>query len=295
MNQATADVIIGIAKQQIGYTESPPNSNRNMYAQEFAPATNGQAWCAVFVSWVFEQAGLPLPAIQPPAMASGFAYCPFAVSYARLHGQAVYDYRIGGWENILPGDIVLFDWERNGSASDHVGIVDIQPSDIDDLWIGTIEGNTSPGTLGSQSNGGGVYPRARHKADVQLVWRPPVADIVSQPAGEAQTGPPVIPVANPTLEVEDVKIVNQLVHVNHLGYGYGVGTADFGQPLTAIVGAVINGPSPVDLGSDWWDASKTANAPRAQVNGNTVVVTVSGLDPVKSADGIDVYVTAVAA
>lgn len=290
MNQATADVIIGIAKGELGYTEEsrPPKypTNWTKYADEFAGPTQGQPWCAVFVSWVFDKAGLPLPAIQPAAIPSGFAYCPFAVSYARLHGQNVYDWRIGGWENIQPGDIVLFDWERNGSQSDHVGIVEW----VDGSWIHTVEGNTSPSTGGSQSNGGGVYERERFRADVQCVWRPPVADVLSEPVGVPQTAPPANTVANPTLEVDDVKIVNQLIHVTHIGYGFGKGEADFGQPVSAVVGAVINGPDPKDLSDSWWEESKLANAARAQVSGNKVIVTVSGL-----AGDCDVYVTAVAA
>lgn len=271
MNQATADVIIGIAQGELNYTEDPPNSNRNKYAQEIAPAANGQAWCAIFVSWVFEKADLPLPKLQS-AISSGFAYCPYAVNYARQHGQTV------PFEEAQPGDIALFDWDRNNGAADHVGIVESgQALGV----ITTLEGNTS---LSNQSNGGAVMRRYRHREDVQEIWRPPVADIVL-PASQ----PLLIPV-NQALEVDDVKIVNQLIHVTHIGYGFGRGEADFGQPVSAVVGAVINGPDPKDLSDSWWEESKLANAARAQVSGNKVIVTVSGL-----AGDCDVYVTAVAA
>jgi hypothetical protein len=65
-----------------------------------------------------------------------------------------------------PGDIVFFDWNKDGRY-DHVGIFDsFQPSRIM-FW--TIEGNTS---LSNQSNGGQVMRRVRNFKSNPVFVRP---------------------------------------------------------------------------------------------------------------------------
>lgn len=171
MDRSTAARLLAVADAEVGTTESPPGSNRNRYAAEIAPAYQAQPWCALFVSWAWRQAGLELPDIgygQGPGL---FTYCPYAVTFARTHGQAVYDRRTGvGWEAIEPGDIVLFDWEQDGT-SDHVGlVVSVDPGGV----LRTVEGNTASDDRGDQSNGGGVYRKRRPRSSVICVWRPPV-------------------------------------------------------------------------------------------------------------------------
>ena len=63
----------------------------------------------------------------------------------------------------------MFDWQGDGVA-DHIGIV--EENHADEGWMQTIEGNTSPGSGGSQSNGGGVYRRARNYNSIIGVARP---------------------------------------------------------------------------------------------------------------------------
>lgn len=65
------------------------------------------------------------------------------------------------------GDLVCFDWDDDGEA-DHVGIVEINAGS----YLQTIEFNTSPGSGGSQGNGGGVYRRTRDWDSVTAVIRP---------------------------------------------------------------------------------------------------------------------------
>jgi hypothetical protein len=94
-------------------------TNLTKYGEWFG--NNGQEWCADFVSWVFAHSGNPLPAIQGP---HGFAYCPYAITYAREHGQL--------HETPHRGDIFLV---RDGS---HTGIVSkVYP----DGTFDTVEGN----------------------------------------------------------------------------------------------------------------------------------------------------------
>lgn len=85
---------------------------------------NGVPYCAMFVSWCLVQAGISC---------AGFpsAYCP-----------SIHHYQTLSPGNLVPGDIVLFDWELDGT-DDHVGIVEWN----DGTYIGTIEGNTNNGCV----------------------------------------------------------------------------------------------------------------------------------------------------
>lgn len=69
------------------------------------------------------------------------------------------------WANRKKGDIVLFDFNNNGT-SDHIGIVIALNNDG---TIDTIEGNTGSG---NDTNGGEVQKRTRRKKDVNYFIRP---------------------------------------------------------------------------------------------------------------------------
>lgn len=145
---ATVNSVIATAKSQLGYVEGggPDGHSGNItkYWTELAPSLQGNPWCACFQRWVDIHAGGPdLPVSSP-------YYCPSLVTYAKQHGL---------WLNHdqgSPGDFVFFSWNKNGVA-DHVGRVIAKGTGSYE----TIEGNTSEGTAGSQSNGGGVYQRTR--------------------------------------------------------------------------------------------------------------------------------------
>ena len=69
------------------------------------------------------------------------------------------------WSGRKKGDIVLFDFNHNGT-SDHIGVVESVNSNG---TITTIEGNTGSG---SNTNGGQVQRRTRKKSDVNYFVRP---------------------------------------------------------------------------------------------------------------------------
>lgn len=73
------------------------------------------------------------------------------------------------WGNAKRGDIVLFDFNHNGT-SDHIGIVTKVGKD----YIETIEGNTGNG---SNTNGDGVYRRRRTKGQVNYFVRTKCPDM----------------------------------------------------------------------------------------------------------------------
>ena len=133
--------IIEIAKQEVGYTENPANSNQTKYGKWFG--FDGVAWCGMFVSWVYFYAGFPLGNI---GFKKGFAGCQTAVAHFRKTGKITND--------PIPGDIVFFDWNGDGRY-DHTGIFVRR---ISSQWFETVEGNTS---LTNQSNGGQVMLRKR--------------------------------------------------------------------------------------------------------------------------------------
>lgn len=75
------------------------------------------------------------------------------------------------WSEAKRGDIVLFDFNHNGT-SDHIGIV----TKVTSNYIETIEGNTGNG---SDTNGDGVYKRTRYKSNVNYFVRPKYTDSVT--------------------------------------------------------------------------------------------------------------------
>ena len=147
--------IIRIASNEVGYVETPPNSNKTKYGQWFG--FDGVAWCGMFVSWVYAHAGQRLGNI---GFKKGFAGCQTAVAYFKKQGTIT--------DNPVEGDIVLFDWNGDGRY-DHTGICVKQVSDTE---FESIEGNTS---LTNQSNGGQVMRRVRKFKNVLFVHPDPSA------------------------------------------------------------------------------------------------------------------------
>ena len=150
---SSAAKVLQIARNEIGTKESPANSNKVKYAKEYG--MNGQPWCAMFVWWVFKHAGCA----ELFYGGRKSAYCP-----------TIADYYIGKKQTVKkgsgkPGDIVLFDWNKNNS-SDHIGIIEKKNSNG---TYTTIEGNTS---LSNNSNGGQVMRRTRKQWEISYICRP---------------------------------------------------------------------------------------------------------------------------
>lgn len=135
--------IVGVALGELGVTESPKNSNKTKYGKWFG--MDGVAWCGIFVSWCYAQAGKPLPNI---GFSKGFAGCQTAVAYFKKNKMIT--------TAPTEGDIVFFDWNKDGRY-DHTGIF---VKWIDANTFETIEGNTA---VGNDSNGGTVMKRIRNK------------------------------------------------------------------------------------------------------------------------------------
>jgi hypothetical protein len=116
------------AQAEIGQAEQPPGSNDSPRIAQYRTSTAGSGvgpWCAYFVSWAAQQAGVPLG-----ESGQGFG------SVGALAGWAQ---RTGRWNAAgsgippQPGDLIVW-------GGEHIGIVEsVGP----DGSINTIEGNSS--------------------------------------------------------------------------------------------------------------------------------------------------------
>ena len=137
--------ILQIAAAELGNAESPPGSNMTKYGEWYG--LNGKPWCMIFVQWCFARAGRTLPYKT--------ASCSGLLSWYRKNQPE------GVVSEPQRGDIAIYKFG-------HTGIIEA----VADGTITDIEGNTSAGEAGSQSNGGGVFRRTRSKALVAGYIRP---------------------------------------------------------------------------------------------------------------------------
>jgi hypothetical protein len=151
----STEQIVNLAKSQLGYVEVP--DNKTMYGKWYG--MNGQPWCAMFVSWVFNQADASKSVAA--STDKGFASCDAGLKWFARKNKLV---PIG---DAKEGDIVFFQFD-NDAQPDHVGIVIKNTG----KQLVCIEGNTSSNSKGSQSNGGGVYRKKRPYSVVMAVARP---------------------------------------------------------------------------------------------------------------------------
>ena len=117
--EGSADMVI-VAASQIG------NEGGELYWRWYGFSSHVD-WCAVFVSWCADQAGLIDDGSMPK-----FAVCDDGIRWFIEKERWVN-------KNISPkpGMIIFFDWDQDG-RSDHVGIVE----QCEDGMIYTIEGNS---------------------------------------------------------------------------------------------------------------------------------------------------------
>lgn len=149
--------ILEIALQEVGTVEKPVNKTK--YGAWYG--MNGQPWCAMFVSWVYKQAGMSKKIAASGI--KGFASCSIGLSWFAKKKKLV---PVGQAQE---GDIVFFQFDTDAQP-DHVGIV--MKNNTRKQMLVCVEGNTSPNNKGSQSNGGGVYKKKRAYATVMAVARP---------------------------------------------------------------------------------------------------------------------------
>lgn len=118
--------VLRLAAEQIDKRETPDGSNRTPYSEWYGIIG---PWCAMFVSWVYFHAGLPLTA----QTAKGFAWCPSGVEWFKATGRWA-----AGAGDLRPGDVVFYEY-GTAPGPDHVEIVEaVEPG-----YVVTIGGNVS--------------------------------------------------------------------------------------------------------------------------------------------------------
>lgn len=149
---ATVNQLLDVAKKEIGYKESPPNSNMTKYGKWMG--LNGLAWCCSWVMWCCYKADVYLP------IKTGS--CTSLMNAAKQADMWVVS-------NFKPGDIVIFDFSGQQKTAKHVGIVE---EVLPDYGVQSIEGNTSSNDSGSQDNGGMVCRKTRRNKYIIGAVRP---------------------------------------------------------------------------------------------------------------------------
>jgi hypothetical protein len=143
---------------RLGYTEDPANSNCDdrpdgiRTSQDHCAAgtwLRGEPWCGCWCFYALETAGV-----------QGIDYTLASVSQIQQYARSA-SKCFRAWttdrSKVTPGDLVTM-----GGAA-HVEMVRGFDSSGNTLTYG---GNTSPGTSGSQSNGGGAYARTRYPGEL---------------------------------------------------------------------------------------------------------------------------------
>ena len=199
--------IAQIALTQVGYTET--GDNHTKYNEWYYGYDQSAAWCAIFVSWCADQAGVSTIKKSTYAYPGDFGISAYA--FGSITPQT--------------GDIVFF--ENNGELNyggvygyDHVGIV----YSVDNTYIYTVEGNKSDRvqtrkyllSTGEQPN----YPSTY----IAWVGRPQYSGINSS--------------ASPTLSISGWRDLTQLNEGSSFGLRGTIST-DYGV-ITSVTGSILN-------------------------------------------------------
>lgn len=159
-NARTAKVL-AVAAKEVGYHDLSDPQRGSKYGRWYAAKTgravfgyNDIAWCAMYTSWVLNQAGVNC---------AGMPGSGCVTIYRNAKGRLV------PISEARAGDLILFDWNPwLGDGADHIGIV----LENDGTSFKTIEGNTSRSDAGSQGDGGWVAARTRPISKVYAIIRP---------------------------------------------------------------------------------------------------------------------------
>ena len=192
----SARKVLAIAAGEIGYSRWNDPKRGTKYARETQPVlwpndkwllANGIAYCDIFVTWVFWKAGCLdiLPGKQS-----------YNVNYRASHGGHV------SKSQAQPGDVLVFDWDMSTKRANHVGILEKRLSSGN---FQCIEGNTTTGTRGNQSNGGRVARRVRRPSQVRYVIRPNWKAAPASAASKGTAKPVSKPAAKPAAKPACVK------------------------------------------------------------------------------------------
>jgi hypothetical protein len=123
-------------------------------------------WCAAATSWAYRCAGWKSWAAFCKAEHEAWVPAWLAAARAGKYGMSI----VTNPRLARRGDPITFDWNGGDGVPDHIGLIRRRPNPAT-LNVLTVEGNTSPGTTGSQDDGGGMWLRTRNAAKPQILLR----------------------------------------------------------------------------------------------------------------------------
>jgi hypothetical protein len=147
-----------------------------------------------------------------PGCRTGFAYCPDAVDYGRAHAATC-----NSWQ-AEPGDIVLFDWNGDGTA-DHTELA----TGYRGGTLFTIGGNSGPSNVDGFVGDGGVHrhswpaPAVQGNSEVLVVVDASKVVHFGGPAhptrpGKQPAGPRLLMLKSPMMQGADVRVIQQTLN-----------------------------------------------------------------------------------
>lgn len=165
--------VIRNARRFVGLKEQPPGSNKQPEVIRAATDAGvhpsirnmGYAWCALFVFLMWLTAGSKAARRALVDYAWNCLYTPTILAMALAGENGL---RVIGWSEIQEGDPLLMNLPGGDPRVDHIGLAATPPRGDE---VATIEGNTSSGVAGNQSDGGMVATRIRHKSVVRAAIR----------------------------------------------------------------------------------------------------------------------------
>lgn len=122
--------VLEYAKQFIGYNEA--DGSADIFTAAWNSSSSATPWCAAFVDYIMSNSGNYDDVPDWYKNIDNKWYCPNVYNAANAAGAII------NGQEVQQGDIVLFDWDGDGT-SDHIGIVD----STENGTVVTIEGNTS--------------------------------------------------------------------------------------------------------------------------------------------------------
>lgn len=144
------------AIRHVGVKESPPGSNHTKFGSWYG--VDYQPWCAIFVTYCFEEEAGGSPSFKK---GSAYAYVPYVVSDARNQRNG-----LSVTSSPVAGDLVCFDWGRDRTY-DHIGLFDAWvPGKVGSSFT-AVEGNTGPADY---SNGGAVMRTTRSLGGIGVTF-----------------------------------------------------------------------------------------------------------------------------